>query len=47
MPHNICIDWSAKQLRGLVPAALRASAPGHAGRWADRHDRPPLRKVEA
>jgi hypothetical protein len=33
MPHNICIDRSAKQLRGLVPAALRASAPGHAGRY--------------
>jgi hypothetical protein len=32
LTSNICIDRSAKQLRCLVPVALRAPAPGHAGR---------------
>ena len=36
LPPNICIDRSAEQLRCSVPSALRASAPGHAGRWATR-----------
>ena len=34
-PNN-GIDRSAKQLRCLVPSALRASVPGHAERWASK-----------
>jgi hypothetical protein len=29
---NFCIDRSAQELRSWVPVALRAPAPGHAGR---------------
>ena len=31
---NFCVNRSAKQHRCLVPVALRAPAPGYAGRWA-------------
>jgi hypothetical protein len=35
VPHNLGINRSAKQRRCcLVPVALRAPAPGYAGRYA-------------
>lgn len=30
---NFCVNRGAEQRRCSVPAALRAPAPGHAGRW--------------
>jgi hypothetical protein len=36
---NPAIDRSAQQLRGWVPAALRAPAPGHCARSAASSER--------
>jgi hypothetical protein len=33
---NLGVNRSAKQLRCLVPVALRAPAPGYGRRWAER-----------
>ena len=37
---NLGIDRSAQELRSWVPVALRAPAPGHAGRWASAEAAP-------
>jgi hypothetical protein len=31
--YSLRVNWSAKVQRCLVPAALRASAPGYAGHY--------------